>query len=299
MKYNPRRSLSRRDFLATSGSIALGAAALGACGGSSPTSGTTSGGAVDQFVLVTRYPNTNLVPGRVRLPISLANISGGILTDDMARLPETLTARVVRDDSGEVVVDTVIATKHGAGLPQPYWPFIVEIDDIGIYVLQVEGGPTDGATFELLDPAFVSVPLVGESLPPFDTATISNTQGLDPICTYTAGTCPFHDITLTDALTSGKPVAYLIGTPAYCKTGTCAPALETLIDAHNTLRDDIVFVHSEVYTDRTATTVAPAVRAYFMDFEPALFITDAAGILRHRLDAIFDADELRDALAEV
>lgn len=284
------RVVSRRQFLATTGSLAAGAIAVSACGGSSSGGGSTAG----DYVVVTRFPNTNLVPGSVRLPISLADAKGTLLTD--SSLPATLMSRVVADVSGETIVDNITTTKHGVNLPQPYWPIIAEINDVGIYRLIVEGGPEDGAAFQVFDPSQVSVPVVGTPMPPFETPTVDDAGGLDPICTYSSGTCPFHTITLSDALSSGKPVAYLIGTPAYCKTGTCAPALETLIAAQKTFGDDIVFVHAEVYTDRTATTVAPAVRAYYMDFEPALFIAGSDGVLRHRLDAIFDQDEVQEAL---
>lgn len=297
MPPSPFHAVSRRQFLALGGSVALTSMIAAACGGSSSSSGGAGGS--NSYVLVTRYPKTNLVPGSVRLPISLADVGGQLLTDATAQLPETLTASVVNTTTGEVLIETVTATKHAVGLPQPYWPFIVDVDEIGIYSLIVNGGPEDGASFQLLDPATVSVPLVGDPLPPFDTPTVDNAQDLDPICTFTSGTCPFHTTTLTDALSSGKPVAYLIGTPAYCKTGTCSPALETLIEAQKNYGDKIVFVHAEVYTDRTATTVAPAVRAYYMDFEPSLFITDPQGVLAHRLDAIFDADEVNSVLSSV
>ncbi len=288
-----QRVVSRRQFLATTGSLAAGAVAISACGGSS----SGGGSATNEYVVVTRFPNTNLVPGSVRLPISLADAQGTLLTD--ASLPSTLVSRIVADATGETIVDNITTTKHGVNLPQPYWPVIAEISDVGIYRLIVEGGPKDGAAFQVFDPSQVSVPLVGTPMPPFDTPTVDNAGGLDPICTYTSGACPFHSITLSDALNSGKPVAYLIGTPAYCKTGTCAPALDTLVDAQKTFGDDIVFVHAEVYTDRTATEVAPAVRAYYMDFEPALFIADSDGVIRHRLDAIFDQDEVQGALAAI
>jgi hypothetical protein len=297
MTPHAQRGLSRRRFLATTSSLAMGAVAVAACGGSSSGGGGPSAG--NTFVVVTRFPNTNLVPGNVRLPISLADTQGVLLTDSLASLPATLSAQVVRDDSGEVVVADMSATKHGVNLPQPYWPFFADINDPGIYRLIVEGGPKDGATFQVFDPGQVSIPLVGSPLPPFDTPTTDDPGELDPLCTYSTGTCPFHTMTLSDALNSGKPVAYLIGTPAYCKTGTCTPALDTLIELQNTFGDNIEFVHAEVYTDRTATTVAPAVRAYYMDFEPSLFIADSDGVLRHRLDAIFDQDEVQEALSKI
>jgi hypothetical protein len=39
------------------------------------------------------------------------------------------------------------------------------------------------------------------------------------------------------------------------------------------------------------------VTEYNMTFEPALFITDERGIVVDRLDAIFDADEVRAVFA--
>lgn len=289
------RVVSRRQFLTTSGSIAAGAIVVSACGG--PSSGGGGSMAAGDYVIVTRFPNTNLVPGSVRLPISLANAQGALLTD--ASLPVTLSSRIESDDTGKTIIDNITTTKHGINLPQPYWPVTAMIDEPGIYRLFIDRGPEDGAAFQVFDPSEVSVPIVGAPLPPYDTPTISNAGGLDPICTYSSGTCPFHTIALSEALSAGKPIAYLIGTPAYCKTGTCTPALDTLITAQKTFGDDIIFVHAEVYTDRTATEVAPAVRAYYMDFEPALFIADSNGVLRHRLDAIFDQDEVQQVLSEI
>jgi hypothetical protein len=89
---------------------------------------------------------------------------------------------------------------------------------------------------------------------------------------------------------------YLIGTPAHCSTGSCAPALDGLLALKDELADRYVVVHAEVYTDDTATTVAPAVTNYAMTYEPALFITSAEGTIVERLDAVFDEVELRELL---
>lgn len=58
----------------------------------------------------------------------------------------------------------------------------------------------------------------------------------------------------------------------------------------------VIFVHAEVYSDANATTVAPAVNAVSMNFEPALFVTNASGVITARLDAVFDAVELQSVL---
>lgn len=258
------------------------------------TSGTTDDGGTTPegvYELVRRFSTTVLVPGGLRLPVSLGQ-NGEALTDG----PDELVGRIV-DGDGNVVVDDLRATKRSEGLPHPYWAFLAEIDTPGIYTLMVDGAAPQGAAFQVNERASVTIPLVGDPLPPFDTPTTDDGRGVDPICTKEPE-CPLHDDTLTEALGGGTPVAYLIGTPAYCQTGVCGPILDLLIELRDEeFTDQVAFVHSEVYTDDTLQEVAPAVVAYNMDFEPVLFVTDAAGTLVERLDAVFDKSEMRDAIS--
>lgn len=286
---------SRRRFLALSASLGLGAF-VAACGGSSSSSGAIDG-ISGTLQVVKRFPTTGLVPGSIRLPISLADTSGVLTTDGKVKLPQTFTGKVIDTASGDVVIASVSAEKHDANMATPYWPFIVDIQKVGVYLLILDAAPESEMSFQVEEREYVLSPLVGDALPPFDTPTVDDKRGVDPICTSPQGTCPFHEVTLTEALQSGKPVVYLIGTPAYCKTGTCAPGLDALIALSKKIGDAAVFVHADVYTDKTATTAAPAVLAYKLAYEPLLYITDAKGVLVNRLDAVFDVNEMSSALA--
>lgn len=288
---SPAPLFSRRHFFAMSASVAL-AGAVAACGGKS-TKGTSSNGTLQ---VVKRFPDEGLVPGTVRLPISLGDKSGVISKDSSVALPEILHATVVSPEDGSVVLDGLTAKKHGENLSVAYWPFEFEMEKEGIYILRIEEVPESDAAFQIQNRSDIKMPLVGDALPPFDTPTTDNARGVNPICTRPTGTCPFHSITLTDALKSGKPVLYLIGTPAYCTTGTCSPALDALIEVSKSMGDTAVFVHADVYKDKTATEAAPAVQAYHLSFEPILYITDAKGVLVKRLDAVFDVNEMRAVL---
>lgn len=295
--------LTRRGFIAAGATLAVGGLAA-SCGGGS-TAGSTSGsggggaplaGASGDIQVVKRFPSDALVPGPVRLPVSLADTTGVLGSDGRVRLPDSLGARVVNAESGKTVVDSLNAAIHGKDLSVPYWPFTMNIDEPGIYLLRIDEAPDADVAFQLMKREYVSMPLIGDALPPFATPTTSDPRGVDPVCTRPEGPCPFHDMTLTEALKTGKPVAYLIGTPAYCTTGTCAPALEALMSVSEKVGDSMVFVHADVYTDKSTSTVAPAVRAYKLSYEPVLFVTDSGGTLRERLDVVFDADELLSVL---
>ena len=281
--------LNRRAFLSS------GLGALGFVAGSpllASCSSSDGDANEERWQIVQRFPQV-LVPGDLRLPISLADQAGLLADGD---LPTTLTARLVNAETGATVASDLVATRHDAGLSIPYWPFRVNVADVGLYSLVVDGGPQDGAAVQVLDPSEVTIPLVGSPLPAFDTPTVDDARGVNPICTRTPEPCPFHDVTLTDALASGRPVVYLIGTPAHCSTGTCSPALDGLLELRDELSATYVIVHAEVYTDDTATQVAPAVTSYAMTYEPALFVTGRDGMIVERLDAVFDSVELREVL---
>jgi hypothetical protein len=309
----PAGPRSRRQFLALGGAVVLGGLAA-ACGsddseetgtsgsgesGGSGTSPQATGGqgsdgtaTTDGFTVVQRYPSgQRLTPGEVRLAISIASSNGSLLTTG----PDVLTG-VIRNEQGETI-DQIEAPRRGTGLDVPYWSITTTIPERGLYEFALDGATGDPTPFLIFDAAKVSIPAVGTKLPPFDTPTTDDARGVDPVCTRLDGPCPFHDVTLTEALAAGKPVVYIIGTPAHCATATCGPGLDFLMTAAEQYGDRATFVHAEVYADPEATEVAPAVTAYTLDYEPVVWITDAEGTVVRRIDIVWDADELGEMLA--
>ncbi len=298
-----RLTMPRRTFL-------VGAAATGvlaACGGSgeddsyadgddgatgdAPPAGDDAGGDIDTdgtYSLIQRVPPDVAVPGVVRMPIGL--FADAEFVNDG---PDVLRAQLV-DADGRAIGDRTVAPRRDV-TPSAYYDFRLDIAEAGIYALIVEGGPSTGLSFQVFEPSQVAIPVVGDELGGFDTPTFDDPKGLEPICTRDP-ICEFHSVTLTDALGEGKHVAYFVGTPQFCQTGSCTPALEAMITVAPDFADDFVFVHAEVFTDDTATTVAPAVEALGLTFEPTIFLTDARGVIVERLDGLWDESELRERL---
>lgn len=263
-----------------------------ACGRSA-----TSGALPNDVQIVQRFPQ-NLVAGPLRIPISLASKGGLLTTNGAIETPAELSAQIFRIDGerDELIIEELIAPRHDEGLVTPYWPFRATISEPGLFRLVLAGGPPDGAAFQVFARNEIAVPGIGDELPPFDTPTFDDTTGVTPLCTRQPEPCPMHEVTLRDALKLNKPIAYLVGTPAHCTTGTCAPALEALVTARKSFGESITFIHAEIYSDQDATKIAPAVNAVSMNYEPALFVTDARGVITARLDAVFDSVELQSVL---
>lgn len=296
---------TRRDFLLAAGSVVLlvacgnddnpGNPGGGATTGSSPSPGGTdttpgTGSAPSGFAVVQRFPNSpTFTPGEVRLPISLSDGQNLATTG-----PDQIKGQIQKDD-GTVVTD-VVAVLRNVEIAVPYWEIRANLTDPGTYVLRLEGDDGYGASFQMFTPQQVSTPITGAPLPPFDTPTVDDHRGVEPYCSLTPEPCPLHEVTLTDALQSGKPVVYMIGTPAHCQTGTCAPGLEFLVDEHDRLGDAVVMVHADVYADDAATKIAPAVEALQVDYEPIIYFADASGVIVDRLDGVWDRSELRERM---
>lgn len=272
---------TRRQLLLGAG----GAALLAACGDGRPRDDPST-----SFGLVQRFPNLNLfTPGDVRLPVSLTDGQNLLLEG-----PDRLTGWVETFDGDRVA--EVDAPRRDEEIAIPYWEVRVRLERAVIHTLRVTGDDGFGATFELWDPADVRTPLLGAPLPPFDTPTEDDHRGVEPYCSRTPQPCPLHDITLREALAMGVPLAYLVGTPAHCTTGTCGPGLDILVAELERRSDAMVMIHVDVYADAAGTTPAPAVEALQLDYEPVLYLCDADGVVRDRLDGVWDASEVRERL---
>ena len=153
--------------------------------------------------------------------------------------------------------------------------------------------------FKVAAPGDLTLLQVGQPMRPVVTPTSADARGVTPICTRSEP-CPFHAVTLTDALGAAKPVALIVSTPGYCQTAICGPVLELLIDAQSA-HPDTTFVHAEVYKNPESGKLdtTEIITAYGLSYEPALFVADATGTLRARLDFSWDRTELDAALATV
>lgn len=291
--------LPRRSFLVGAGSLAL----VSACGSNADPSvdaevaagGDTGGwllqpGFADGF----RVPPTLAAGGTERAPFVLYGSDGIPAVND---IPETIAGELTGPDGTAVAVTL---TRHGAGVPVPYYPLRFDAPDAGVYVLQAEvGGEAQRTEFQVAEADSLNLIRVGDPLRPVDTPTFDDARGYDPICTR-FDPCPFHEVNLADAIGNGQPTTLLIATPGFCQTAVCGPVVELLMDGQTAGN----VIHAEVYTEPGrlgevadfTTLVGPVVKTYGMDFEPSIVVADADGIVTARLDYTWDRDDLDAAL---
>ncbi len=228
-----------------------------------------------------------------RLVFAFGDRAGRLLVD----APGEATFQVTTN--GEPVGNRVAVAPRTSGVPRPYYPLVVTPEHAGLHeVTATVAGDQASAAFVV---GAIPPPLVpGRPMAPVPTPTTSHHRGVRPICTRTPP-CPFHDVSLDEALRRHDRVALLVASPGHCDSSLCPPAVDLLMKAAPRYQG-VTFVHAEVYTDADGVdSLADAnptevVRAYELDFEPSLLLAKADGTLSERLDHIFDVTELDEAL---
>lgn len=140
----------------------------------------------------------------------------------------------------------------------------------------------------------------GQSAIPSRTPTVDNARGVDPICTRSPR-CPFHHMTLAQAIAAGKPTVFMVATPKYCMSRTCGPNLEELITVSRQTDARSNFVHAEVHRsdkpeDIQRQALSPTFREWRLQSEPWLFLIDADGKVAERFEGPIVASSIRSAL---
>ena len=284
--------MSRRAFVMGG----LGALLLTSCGS---TAGSPSGSTVTlpsgSTALVALFAATSGEPQvgfAQRLPFALADRDGSLRED----VPSRLRFEVWFED--RPIGQPTDVEARGDGIDRPYYPLTFTPEQPGLHriLAEVEGDPAEVSI--LVSPALDSRLHDGDRLPRVATPTPQRPRGVVPYCTSVPA-CPLHEPTLRDALEGPLPLAVLVASPGTCAVSYCPPALELVlgaVDNHPRVR----FLHAEVYADAAASgpldRTTPVVQELGLDFEPALFLVNADGVIRRRLDHIFDRSELEDEL---
>jgi hypothetical protein len=277
---------------------------LAACGGDDDpgADGTTTTGAGGTSLVAFFDANSTIVAGsEQRLTFGVGNRDGALIKNS----PTSLRMEV-RDAAGKVVGRPQQVDRHDQGLPRGYYPLRFSPPAPGAYEVRTElGGRAATASFQAGTLNDVRVPGPGASMPDLHTPTTADPRDVDPICTREPA-CPLHAVDLADARTTGKPIALLVATPAYCQVAICGPVLDVLLDAAKPFGEDLIGIHVEVYrsakefeADPGKARLAPALDGLNLTFEPCLFVIGADGRIVKRLDTIFDAVELRQELTAV
>ncbi len=142
-----------------------------------------------------------------------------------------------------------------------------------------------------------TTPEIGEKAPKVDTPTISDVSDLSEITTDSDPARRFYEMSIAEALESGRSAVIVFATPKFCTSQVCGPTLSIVKDVAQSF-PRISFLHVEPYDlDRPEKLEpVPTVTAWGLPSEPWVFVTDSKGRVAAKYEGSVAPTELKDLL---
>jgi hypothetical protein len=275
--------------------LALLLLVLAACGGDTAT--TTSASAAGPFPedAFGFAASSDLAVGTDRLLVAVSDPAGTRLPKP--EIPVTVSVWLQGREFQRQTVEAgfIWAIPDVSGLYRATFEFDVP----GIWVVSVQ--PAAG-------PALPDFPIsvqespqtvaVGEAAPQSETFTIHD-HALEEITSADEPDPALYQMTIAEAVTSGRPSVISFATPRFCQTAICGPTLERILEIKADF-PDVNFLHVEVFTnldDPANIELVPAVTEWGLPTEPWVFVVDASGVVVARFEGVVDSAEIAAALA--
>ncbi len=142
------------------------------------------------------------------------------------------------------------------------------------------------------------IPNVGDKAPVINTPTVKSVGGDVSKIDTRVPPDDMHKVDLADVL-GKKPVVLLFATPALCMSRVCGPVVDIAEQVESEYKDDVDFIHMEIYKDNKPPDPRPQVTAYGLQTEPWLFVINKDGVVSTRIEGAFDIAELEAAVKKV
>lgn len=240
--------------------------------------------------------SSDLAIGRERLLVAVSDPTGARLP--RPDIPVTITVWLQGREfqTQSLPAEFIWAIPDVSGLYKVWADFDVP----GIWVVSVQ--PAGGEAlmaFPIQVQEFPRTVAVGAPAPPSDSVTSADA----PLVEITSATDPdpsLYEMSIADAVSSGRASVIVFATPKFCQTAICGPTLDHILDIKPSF-PDVNFLHVEVFTnldDPANITTVPAVVEWGLPTEPWVFVVDADGIVVARFEGVVDAAEIAAALGD-
>ena len=183
----------------------------------------------------------------------------------------------------------------------PYWVAYPQVPHggpwgVGLLITLADGGQTKGQFTVEVAPQAAS-PDVGESPPASRNRTLLTEPDISKLTSDPEPEPALYQLTVADALQSGRPTVITFATPAFCVSEICGPVVNTVKSVYHEIKSSVNFIHIEVYKSFDPLVYADEMIEWNLDGEPWTFVLDKMGVVAARLGGPVSPRELKEALA--
>ncbi len=266
-------------------------------------------------------PPVSLVVANSDLAVGQNRVSFGLVDREyMPVRPDAVQLRAVYYEPG-APTGQVRDTSEAEFLP---WPpdgrrgtYIAEVsfdqagtatgETPGIWELHATFDYSEGETLTIGSTVSVAskhkAPAVGAPAPLTETPRADDVSDLSAISSSPEPDPALYQISLAEAVRSGKPTLVSFATPAFCVSATCGPQITDLSALAAKYGDQANIIHVEVYKDphlidpsNPVRELVPAVEQWGLVTEPWTFVIAADGTVSHRFEQYAPPAVLEPAL---
>lgn len=185
----------------------------------------------------------------------------------------------------------------------PYWVAYPNLPSPGFWGVTAEVVLGDGRSvtsqFTIEAKAESEGVAIGEMAPRSQNRTLATEPDINKLSSGNEPDPAFYQLTVADAVASGKPTVVGFITPGLCESKWCAPVLNSVATVRDQVGDAANFIHIEVYEDFQTLRYVPEMAAWGLQTEPYIFVLDGSGRVTASLAGPVSPRELRQALDEV
>lgn len=182
----------------------------------------------------------------------------------------------------------------------PYWVAYPELPRAGHWGLAaavtLANGSQMAAQFTVEALADASAPEIGEVPPASENRTLETEPDLAKLTSDPAPEPALYQLTVAEALESGRPTVVTFATPAFCESRLCAPVVDSVKAVYAGLGDKANFIHIEVYESFDPFVYVKEMDEWHLQSEPWTFVLDRDGVVAARLGGPVSPRELEAAL---
>ncbi len=187
---------------------------------------------------------------------------------------------------------------------------LVNFGTVGAWGVQLDVTLADGRELEPIPFRFdvleeTAEPSIGDPAPASRQLTLADVDDVTEIDSSFPSRPHMHEITVADALTTGKPILVAFATPAFCESRTCGPVMDTVMDPlYERYADEAVFIHIEPFQlkqlrEGIDRIPVEATAEWGLQTEPWLFVIDAQGGIVGKFEGIIALDEVATILVRM
>lgn len=182
----------------------------------------------------------------------------------------------------------------------PYWTIYPQLKKPGYWGMIAEIERTDGTTTRAdfvveVQPDSKS-PAVGALAPASENRTLATEPDISLLTSANDPDPALYQMTVAEAIATGRPTVVGFLTPAFCQTKWCAPVLDSLEATRAETGDAVNYIHIEVYDDFQKMTVVKEMGEWGLETEPWVFVLDGEGRVVARFSGPLSPAELLASL---